>query len=94
LRIEHTTGKWFFGVQDFLLGELRLGTTGGPAPAIGLRLVTAKHLLDQVKRLALLHLFVRINTKSGDALWVLSQVSDRKYHPSDSTADVALLAFG
>lgn len=87
-------GEMRFLGSAFILGRPPEGFVSGTAPAIGLRLVTAKHVLDYVRNRALTHIFVRVNTKSGESVWVITEISDWKYHPCDQTVDVAMLPFG
>ena len=71
------------------------GYVQGLAIGSGFRLVTARHLLDHIsKKLGLIHVFVRINTTSGNSIWAMTDISEWKSHPTDETVDIAMLPFG
>jgi hypothetical protein len=79
----------------FFIGRSPPGYSQGHAESSGLRLVTARHLLDRIaKKLGLTQVFLRINTTSGNAIWVMSEISEWKFHPSDENMDIAMLPFG
>ncbi|HWS69795.1 MAG TPA: hypothetical protein VN325_44075 [Steroidobacteraceae bacterium] len=88
------SGEMRFLGSAFFLGRAPEGYTRGLGPASGLRLVTARHLLDYVRKRGLAHIFVRVNNKNGEAVWIISEISDWKYHPTDPAVDLAMVPFG
>lgn len=54
-------------------------------------LVTAKHVIDGIRRKGLNEIYVRVNNTQGDATWEQCNSADWKFHPTDKTADIALL---
>lgn len=87
-------GEMRFLGSGFFMGRAADGYVAGAGPGTGIRLITAKHLLDWVRNRGLAHIFVRINTSGGEAAWVMSDVADWKHHPSDQSVDVAMIPFG
>ena len=57
-------------------------------------IVTAKHVLDGISKRGLDKVCIRFNTKAGGAEWVKSELDRWHFHPSDATADVAILPIG
>ena len=90
----------FLGYQ-LASGEMRLagsaffvGRNVSEDKASEVFLVTAKHVVDGIRKLGLTELFIRVNTKAGQSSWAKCQSTDWLFHPSDSTIDVALLRAG
>jgi hypothetical protein len=94
LAYRRADGEMRFLGSGFFMGRAADGYVAGFGPGTGIRLITAKHLLDWVRNRGLAHIFVRINTSGGEAVWVMSDVADWKYHPSDLSVDVAMIPFG
>jgi hypothetical protein len=88
------SGEMRFLGSAFFLGRAPEGYLGGVAPASGLQLVTAKHLIDRVRKRGLGHIFIRVNAKSGNSAWVMTEISSWRFHPSDPSVDVATLPMG
>jgi len=57
-------------------------------------LVTAKHVIDGIRKLGLAEFFVRANTSDGQSVWAKCQSADWHFHPTDASVDVALLRTG
>jgi hypothetical protein len=88
-------GEMRYVGTGFFIGRSPPGYVQGLAVSSGVRLVTARHLLDRIsKKLGLTRVFVRINTTSGNAIWVMTDIAEWKYHPTDETVDIAMLPFG
>ena len=87
-------GEMRFLGSAFYLGRAPDGYSGGVAPASGTQLVTAKHLIERVRKRGLSHIFIRVNVKSGETAWVVTQISSWQFHPSDPSVDVAMLPAG
>lgn len=63
------------------------------APLLGVRYaVTARHVIDGIRRKGLDKVLLRVNRKSGDADWIDTHVKDWNFHP-DGPVDVAVLPF-
>lgn len=56
-------------------------------------LVTAKHVIDAIRRYGLTEVFVRLNLSKGSTL-VRTGIDDWVTHPTDPTVDVAVLRAG
>jgi hypothetical protein len=54
---------------------------------------TARHIIDYIKNKGLDKILLRVNQKSGDAVWLDTDVKDWHFHPNGKTADVAVLPF-
>lgn len=79
-------------------GEMRmagsafyLGRDIADARANGVYLVTAKHVIDGIRKLGLTEVFVRANTASGQSAWLKCQSDDWLFHPTDKSVDVAMI---
>ncbi len=90
----------FIGYQ-MANGEMRLagsafflGKDNGGVQATDVFLVTAKHVVDGIRKLGLAEVFVRANTTAGQSVWVKCQSTDWLFHPTDRSVDVALLHIG
>jgi hypothetical protein len=57
-------------------------------------LVTARHVIEGIRRLGLTDVFIRANTAGGESVWSQCQSNDWLFHPTDPTVDVALLRTG
>ncbi|MDO8349684.1 MAG: hypothetical protein Q7S94_00845 [Gallionella sp.] len=57
-------------------------------------LVTAKHVIDGIRKLGLTEVYVRANTNTGHSDWVNCQSTDWHFHPTDLSVDVAALRTG
>ncbi len=79
----HLAGSAFF-----------LGKDSGDGKASDVFLVTAKHVINGIRKLGLSEIYVRANTTSGDSIWLQCQSADWQFHPTDPTADVAILRAG
>jgi hypothetical protein len=87
------TGEMRYVGSGFFVSRAPPGYVQGLAVASGMRLVTARHLLDRIKKLGLTKVFVRFNTTGGDSAWVMTEISEWKYHPTDETIDLAMFPF-
>jgi hypothetical protein len=57
-------------------------------------LVTARHVIDGIRKLGLNEVFVRGNTSTGASTWAKCESSNWLVHPTDPSVDVALLRTG
>lgn len=57
-------------------------------------LITAKHVVDGIRKLGLNEVYIRVNTSSGQSSWAKCQSDDWLFHPSDPSVDVAALRAG
>lgn len=79
----HMAGSAFF-----------LGKEGEEGKANNVFLVTARHVIDGIRKLGLADVFIRANTTAGESLWVQCQSNDWLFHPDDESIDIALLRTG
>jgi hypothetical protein len=82
------------GQMRFAGSAFFLGRDSAEKKATDVFLVTAKHVVDDIRKLGLTEVFVRANTTSGQSIWAKCQSTDWLFHPTDSTVDVALLRTG
>ena len=82
-------------------GEFRLagsaffiGKDTGTETAMDVFLVTARHVIDGIRKLGIDKVFVRANTTSGTSLWAECESTAWLFHPTDSSVDIALLKTG
>lgn len=54
-------------------------------------LVTARHVIDGIRKLGIQDIFVRGNTTSGDTAWARCEGTDWRFHPTEQNVDIALL---
>ena len=71
-----------------------IGEGGAERRADNVFLVTAKHVIDGIRRLGLTEVYLRANATNGESVWVQCQSNDWLFHPSDASVDVALLRAG
>lgn len=57
-------------------------------------LVTARHVIDGIRKLGIDKVFIRVNTTSGTSLWAECESTGWLFHPTDSSVDIALLKTG
>lgn len=57
-------------------------------------LVTARHVIEGIRRLNIAEVFIRANTTAGESDWIQCQGNDWLFHPHDPSADIALLRTG
>ena len=82
-------GMKLFGTA-FLTG-FDLGDTG----RIFTYLVTARHVIDAINEKTVdRKVYVRLNFRDAGARFVETEVSDWRFHPSDSSVDVATMGIG
>jgi len=71
-----------------------LGKESTEQKADNVFLVTAKHVIDGIRRLGLPEVFIRANATNGTSVWVRCQSNDWLFHKTDTSVDVALLRIG
>lgn len=76
-------GSAFYLGRDFADGSVR-----------DAYLVTARHVIDGIRKLGLTEVFVRANTKVGQSVWVKCQGTEWLFHPTDASVDVAIIRTG
>jgi hypothetical protein len=57
-------------------------------------LVTARHVVEGIRSKGLDEVYIRVNTSTGDSAWVASPISEWRFHPTDSSIDVAVYRSG
>ena len=82
-------------------GEMRftgsgffLGRSVGGQKSNYVHLISARHVIDRIRKLGLQHVFVRVNLKNGESGWYETETSHWKYHPTDLSVDVAITPCG
>lgn len=68
-----------------------LGRDIADARVNGVYLVTAKHVIEGIRRRGLTEVFVRANMMAGQSSWLKCQSEDWLFHPTDETVDVAMI---
>jgi hypothetical protein len=58
------------------------------------RFVTARHVIDGIRRLALTKVYLRVNRTEGEAAWMETNISNWFQHPTDTSIDVAMIPCG
>lgn len=86
-------GEMRFAGSGFFLGRPPAGYVSGHAMASGLRLITARHVIEGIRKKGLTETFIRVNTKSGGAVWSKCE-GEWRFHPTDSSVDTAILFCG
>lgn len=82
-------GEMRLAGSAFFVSRAEEGTKG-----VDVFLATAKHVIDGIRNLGLSEVFIRANTKQGESVWAKCQSNDWLFHPTDQTADLALLRTG
>ena len=82
-------GQMRLAGSAFFLGRGQTGTR-----ATDVFLVTAKHVVDGIRKLGLQHVFIRANTTEGQSVWAKCQSDEWLFHPTDPSVDLALLHTG
>jgi hypothetical protein len=79
-------------------GLYRLGGTGffvskptSRDDSLFVYLITAKHVIDEIRDRGADKVCMRMNLAAGDAVWVESDINDWIFHPDESECDVAIL---
>jgi hypothetical protein len=65
----------------------RLGDSNTYFPYV----ITAKHIIDNIRDAGANKVCLRLNRKDGNANWIETEIMDWYFHPDDSEVDVALL---
>jgi len=82
------------GDMKFAGSAFFLGRSIGDHKSDFVHLITAKHVIERIRKHALLHVWIRVNLKNGDSAWFASETSHWKYHTSDASVDVAVAPCG
>ncbi len=56
--------------------------------------VTAKHVIDGIRRTGVDEVWFRINQTDGNSAWLRSNLNEWFFHPTDASLDVAILKTG
>jgi len=56
--------------------------------------VTAKHVIDDIRKKGVTETYLRLNTSSGEAKWFRAPLDRWFSHPSDASIDVAIVEMG
>lgn len=78
---KHLVGTAFLLVKD----------EPGKSHAHNAYLVTARHVVEGIRRKGLTKVFVKVNGTNGTTKWIATELSDWFIHPFDSSIDVAIL---
>lgn len=73
----------------FFIGREIQGTTSSFS-----YLVTAKHVIEGIRKKGVEKAFIRVNWTGDESRWLETNVADWLYHPTDQTIDVAVLRAG
>ena len=68
-----------------------IGKDTGTDQATDVFLVTARHVIERIRRFGIQDIFIRGNTTSGNTAWARSESSDWHFHPTEQNVDIALL---
>jgi hypothetical protein len=71
-----------------------VGRDDGTNAATSVFLVTARHVIEGIRRLGINDVFVRANTIAGTTTWAKCDGSDWRFHPTSPNVDVAVLRTG
>jgi hypothetical protein len=71
-----------------------IGKDTGTDTANDVFLVTARHVIDGIRKLGIEKVFIRANTAAGTSVWVECASTAWLFHPSDKTVDIAALKTG
>ena len=82
-------GPRLFGSAFFVGREQPNSTKADPVYA-----VTAKHVIDAVRRTGVDTVRLRVNLKNGSVGWIATQLKDWFSHPTDHSIDVAIIRMG
>lgn len=73
----------------FFLGREIVGT-----PRSWNYFVTARHVIEGIRKKGVDKAFIRVNWVGGESRWMETRISDWLFHPTDPTVDVAVLRGG
>jgi hypothetical protein len=82
-------GEYRLGGSGFFLGTMICGNQSKRT-----FLVTAKHVIDGVRKTGIKEVQIRVNNKDGNASWIETKLDDWFHHPSDESMDVSLHEMG
>lgn len=71
-----------------------LGKGGDTDKASDVFLVTARHVIDGIRKLGLNEVYLRANVKGGESAWAKCGSNEWLFHPTDQSVDVAVLSVG
>lgn len=74
----------------FFLGKIK----EGEAVASSMYAVTARHVIDNIRKTGVAESLLRVNRKDGKAQWLKAPLNEWYVHPTDPTIDVAILTMG
>lgn len=94
LAIRAAEGEFKFVGSIFWIGQEQPLSPEGRAFADPIYAVTARHVIDAIRKLGTSEIYIRVNLRDGDSGWVRSDLGDWFVHPTDSTVDVAILKAG
>lgn len=83
-------GSFRFAGSLFFLGK----TTEGGVLAGSMYAVTARHVIDNIRKTGVTESYLRVNLKDGQAQWFKAPLSTWFVHPTDLSIDVAILPMG
>lgn len=83
-------GSFKFAGSVFWIGQDN-PKTGKAEPVYA---VTARHVIEGIRRTGVDSVWFRINQNDGNAVWLSSKLNDWFFHPSDPSIDIAILKTG
>jgi len=87
--LQLANGSFRLAGSVFFLGKIKEGADSGPMFA-----VTAKHVIDNIRKTGVADCVLRVNRKDGQAQWIKFPLSTWFAHPTDASIDVAILSMG
>ena len=87
LGLQMADGTFRFAGSLFFLGK----TTEGGLLAGSMYAVTARHVIDNIRKIGVTESFLRVNLKDGQAQWFKAPLNAWFVHPADPSIDVAIL---
>jgi len=88
--LQMADGSFRLAGSLFFLGKDKEGETS----ITRMWAVTAKHVIDDIRKTGVTETFLRMNQKDGQAQWMKAPLSSWFRHPSDSSIDVSILEMG
>ncbi len=87
--LQLANGSFRLAGSAFFLGKIKEGADTGPVFA-----VTAKHVIDNIRKTGVTDCVLRVNRKDGQAQWIKLPLSTWYVHQNDASIDIAIVPFG
>lgn len=82
------------GEYSFFGTAFIVGFAEGRSYAKPVFFVTARHVIEGIKRLGATSVWLRINMKTGQSAWTETAIESWFFHPTDKAIDVAIVELG